>query len=253
MEYRCVATTLEGFIQQLAVCYVGRGYYYYVLGRVPEGKDPAAVDRKLIERYGITAKKWERAYRKQQGLANLQYLRYGRTFVLLCSEGEHVFRSRERASIRDVRKTGIRFGGYLVSFRGGHVQVRIDPVAYRQLRGYYVDLACHRSRDALIQEFYRAPFEPYAPIRRQMFCILREVNRRRKQAGFELVPTSAIWLKRRIVKPFAEGRCNNGFQTMAPPAHRDPHDPPQIVGHVATDMPSGRTRALEVYGGSGKV
>ena len=204
MEYRCVATSLEGFVQQVAVCYVGRGYYYYVLGDVPDRKNPGEVDRKLVKRYGITAKKWQRAYRKQQGKANIQYIRYGRTFLLLCSEGEHIFRSRERENIRDARKVGIRVGGYLISFRNGHVQVRIDPVAYQELKAYYVDLACRRNRDSLIQEFYRAPFEPYAPIRRQMFNILREVNRRRKRAGYDPVPTSAIWLKRRVVKPFEE-------------------------------------------------
>jgi len=35
-----------------------------------------------------------------------------------------------------------------------------------------------------------------------MFNILREVNRVRKVAGFEQIPSSAIWLKRRIVRPF---------------------------------------------------
>lgn len=217
-----MATSLEGFIQQLAVCYVGRGYYYYVLGRVPEGKDPAAIDRKLIEKYGITAKKWERADRKRRGLANLQYIRYRQTFVLLCSEGEHVFRRRERESLRDARKVGIRFGGYLVSFRNGHVQVRIDPDTYRQLKAYYVDLACRRRRDALIQEFYRAPFEPYAPIRRQMFNILREVNRHRKRAGYDWVPASAIWLKRRVVKPFEE--ADQAGEAAMPPAPSAPAD-----------------------------
>ena len=202
MEYRCVATSLEGFVQQLAVSYVARGYYYYVLGQVPEGKDPATVDRKLVSRYNITAKKWERAYRKRQGKANLQYLRYGRTFVLLCSEGDHIFRSREQRTIRDCRKVGIRFGGYLVSYRNGHVQVRIEPRTYRELKAYYVDLACRRTKESLVREFYCSPFEPYATIRRQMFNILREVNRRRKRAGYELVPTTAVWLKRRIVKPF---------------------------------------------------
>lgn len=203
MDYRCEATTLEGLVQQLAVCYVGRGYYFYVQGRVPDGKNPRDIDRKLTHRYDITPQKWRRARRKADGLANLQYIRFGRTFFLLCSEGRHeAFWLREEAAIRDVRRNAIRFGGYQIGHRGGHVQVRIDPETYRELRAYYVDLACRRSRDTLISEFYRFPFEPYAPIRRQAFNMLREVNRRRKRAGYELVPTSCIWLKRRIVKPF---------------------------------------------------
>ena len=42
--YRCEATTLEGFVQQLAVGYVSRGYWFYVTGFIPAGKDPHDVD-----------------------------------------------------------------------------------------------------------------------------------------------------------------------------------------------------------------
>jgi len=40
MKYRCEATSVTGFIQQLAVGYVRHGYFFYVVGQVPEGKDP---------------------------------------------------------------------------------------------------------------------------------------------------------------------------------------------------------------------
>ena len=53
MAYRCVATSVPGFVQQLAVAYVAHGYWFYVTGRVPESKDPATVDRKIIRQYGI--------------------------------------------------------------------------------------------------------------------------------------------------------------------------------------------------------
>ena len=201
-KYESEATTLEGFIQQLAVSYVGRGYWWYVTGQIPDDKVPADIDQKLVERYGITWKKWERARRKEQGLANLQYIRHGNFFVILASDGEHVFKQREASRIQDARRKGIEYGGYLISFRNGHVQVRIDDETYRQLKAHYVGLALRRTKETLISEFYAAPFEPYAPIRRQMFNILREVNRVRKVAGFEQIPSSAIWLKRKVVKPF---------------------------------------------------
>ena len=122
MEYRCEATTLEGFVQQLAVCYVGRGYFYYVTGSIPQHKDARAVDRKLISGYGITAKKWKRAARKAAGLSNLQYIRFRSFFVLLSSEGQHqAFWEREKESFRDVRRSAIKYGGYQIGFRGGHV------------------------------------------------------------------------------------------------------------------------------------
>ena len=210
-KYESEATTLEGFIQQLAVSYVSRGYWWYVTGQIPDDKVPGDIDRKLIERYGITWKKWERARRKEQGLANLQYIRHGNFFVILASDGEHVFKQRETSRIQDARRKGIEYGGYLISFRNGHVQVRIDDETYRQLKAHYVGLALRRTKETLISEFYAAPFEPYAPIRRQMFNILREVNRIRKVAGFEQIPSSAIWLKRRILKPFDRQRQLEGM------------------------------------------
>lgn len=101
----------------------------------------------------------------------------------------------------------IRFAGYSIGYKRGvdrrwHVSVRIAPDEYLRLKSYLVGLAAHRSVENLIVEFQRIPFEPYAPIRRQLLNILRAVNRARKEAGFEPVPFSALRLRRRIVKPF---------------------------------------------------
>jgi hypothetical protein len=52
MASRCVATSVAGFVQQLAVGYVTHRYYFYITGRIPDHKDPAATDRKLVARYG---------------------------------------------------------------------------------------------------------------------------------------------------------------------------------------------------------
>ena len=105
MAYRCVARSAAGFVQQLAVAYVTHGYWFYVTGHIPEHKDPALTDRKLIERYGIDVSKWTRARRKRDGLANVQYLRYGRFFILLATHGEHPFFAEEEEQIRDIRRT----------------------------------------------------------------------------------------------------------------------------------------------------
>src|SRR5262245_25058525 len=106
--YRYEATSLPGFIQQLAVSYVGRGYFFYVAGWVPRKKPPAAVDRKLIDRYEIAVSKWARTRRRGQGKANLHYLRFGRFFVLLATHGDHPFFAQEAAVIRDARRVPIK-------------------------------------------------------------------------------------------------------------------------------------------------
>ena len=51
MNYRYLTHSIGGFIQQLAVCYLQRGYWFYVTGDIPPGKDPALIDRKLRAKY----------------------------------------------------------------------------------------------------------------------------------------------------------------------------------------------------------
>ena len=53
MQYRAVATSVEGFVQQIACCYLRHGYWFYVTGQIPAGKDPLLVDAKLIAKYGV--------------------------------------------------------------------------------------------------------------------------------------------------------------------------------------------------------
>lgn len=204
MAYRCEATTVAGFIQQLAVAYVGHGYFFYVTGEIPERKDPQSVDEKLIAKYGVEIGKATRSRRKAAGFANVQYLRFQRYFVLLATSGRHDFFEEERQFIRDAREVPIKFAGYAVSYRAGHPHVRIEERRYRELKAYLSDVAVHRRRDWVEEQFRRLPFEPYAPVRSQLFGILREVNRRRELARFEPVPSSCVRVRRKVVQPFAD-------------------------------------------------
>src|SRR5262245_36676615 len=136
--YRCEATSVEGFVQQLAVAYVQHGHWFYVTGTLPEHKDPRALDEKLEARYGLTTSKWARARAKARRQASVRYIRHGRFFVLVSTKGQHEFFQRERG-ICDVRRHPIRYGGYSISYRRGvdrrwHVSVRIAPDEYLRLR-----------------------------------------------------------------------------------------------------------------------
>lgn len=204
--YRCEAATEAGFVQQLAVSYLGHGYCFYVVGEIPATKDPATVDAKLIARYGIGISRWARARRKKAGLANMHYLRHGRFFILLASHGEHRFFTEE-PNFRDARRDAIRFGGYSISLKRGadgrlHPSVRIHPDEYRKLKAYLVGLALHRSVENLSAVFAAVQFERYAPVRRQLLNIWRAVNRLRTEAQFEPVPVTALRLQRGVVRAF---------------------------------------------------
>jgi hypothetical protein len=202
MQYRCEATSVSGFIQQLAVGYVGRGYVFYVLGEIPEGKDPGRTDEKLIEKYRIRMSKAARSRRKALGFANVQYIRFGRTFILLATPGKHEFFLQEAGQIRDAREIPIKAFGYAISYRRGHPHVRIEQRKYLELKSYLSELSIHRSRERLEGLLRDLPFEPYSPVRSQLHCILREANRRRRLAQYELLSCSCLRMRRRIVRPF---------------------------------------------------
>jgi hypothetical protein len=214
MRYRCVATSVKGFVQQIATCYLRHGYWWYVTGKIPEHKDPANTDTKLVEKYNIDITEWRRSWQKKNGLANMQYLRHGHFFVLMATKGQHEFFTDEATRIRDIRKTPIRYAGYAISYRPGgrtregerdprwHAHVQIDRKRYSELKAWFEDYAPRRKPEWVTACFRRFPFEPYAPVRRQQLNILRSVNRRRKAAGQTPIPTTVLRTRRRVVRPF---------------------------------------------------
>lgn len=214
VPYRAVTTSVEGFVQQIACCYLRHGYWFYVKGSVPKGKRPEAIDEKLIAKYGIDVSESTRARRKKAGRSNLQYIRHERTFVLLATKGEHRFFDQESNLIRDIRRVPICYAGYSISYKPGgrnkdgsnddrwHAHVEIDRNRYLELRAWLSHEAHTRSLNWLAARIYELPIAPYAPVRRQMLVILRDVNRIRKVAGKSDLPTEVLALRRRVVRPF---------------------------------------------------
>jgi hypothetical protein len=209
MEYRCVATSVAGFVQQLAVAYITNGYYFYVAGQIPVHKDPAKTDQKILAQYDIAVSKWARARRKREGRANLHYLRYGRWYVIIATHGVHPFFAAEASRLRDIRRQSLSFMGYSISCRrargGGahHASVRIARGRFAELKARFEMAAPHLSVEELCSAFRSLQFEPYAPVRAQFCRLLRAVNRRRKTGGLEAVPATALRLHRAPVQPFA--------------------------------------------------
>ena len=186
MAYRYEAKSIDGFVQQLAVSYIAHGYFFFVTGVIAEGKNPQHVDEKLIAKYGIDVSKFTRARRKAAGHANVQYLRFDRFFVLVATHGEHAFflptsDGGEGGRIKDCRKVPIKFASHAISFRAGHAHVRIERETFRDLHAFFLVNAL-RSRPWLEDQIRKLPFQPWAPVRGQMFQIVRAVNARRQSA-----------------------------------------------------------------------
>lgn len=219
--YRCEAASIAGFIQQLAVSYIRHGYWFYVTGIVPAGKEPRGTDAKLIELYDIDVTKWARAWRKSLGQASMQYMRYNRFFILLATHGQHAFFDREGHAVRDCRRVPIRFFGYSISHRGGHPCVRVEQGEYLRVKAYFEDLATRRTSEQLGAELGAIGWIPYAPVRRQLFMVLRAINARRRAAGLGEVSHLWLHLERQIVAPFGE--------TLAARVERRPSPKPDVA------------------------
>lgn len=217
MAYRIEATTIEGFVQQIACSYLRHGYWFYVTGIIPPGKEPQQIDAKLLAKYSIGVSEATRRRRKQAGMANLQLIRHERFFVILATKGRHGFFEAEQGRIRDIRTVPLKHRGYSISYRRGgrtrkgekdtrwHAHVEIEREKFLNLQAEYLTECVRRSAASLALRFYEVGFERYAPIRRQLLILLKRVNAKRKLAGLEPVPTDALSLRRRIVKPFVTG------------------------------------------------
>lgn len=221
MRYRAETTSITGFVQQIACCYLRHGYWFYVTGRIPRGKDPKAIDAKLIQKYGIDVSESTRTRRKRAGIANLQYLRHDQFFVVLATKGEHRFFADESTSIRDIRRVPLKYSGYSISYRRGgrtrdgqsdgrrHAHVCIERRRYLELKAWLLDRATQRPAETIALAFYRVPFEPYAPVRRQLLNLWRAVNQARHTAGLRRVPVEVLPLRRRIVLPFGTTKTDS--------------------------------------------
>ena len=176
--YRCEAVTAVGFVQQLATGYLMHGYHHYVVGELPEGKDPKAVDRRMVERYELDTSRATRARRKLAGLSNCQYIRFRRFFILCATDpvGGHEFFNahpprhaadgRSIPQVRHIKESPISFGGYSIGFHRGvdrkwHISIRIHPERYRDLKAdllarVYRVRGCDAHNSSVINSLRRA-------------------------------------------------------------------------------------------------
>jgi hypothetical protein len=201
-DYRYVATSIEGFVQQVAVSYLKNHYWFYVMGFIRHGRDPAEIDRQIIERYGIALSKWGRCRRKKKGAASLQYIRFEDTFLIMATEGRHLFLERERDAIKDAREVPIKFAGYSMGYSDGHAYVRIEREQFKVIKSYFCEVAAKRPARYLRAELRKLPFEPYKAVGKQLRGLLMEVNLARTRAGLRPLSSRSVRRRRTSVKPF---------------------------------------------------
>lgn len=220
MEYRYEATTDKGFVQQLATNILTHGYYFYVQGCVHDRKDPRELDSKLMSKYQVAMSRSQRARRKLAGLANVHYLRCGPQWILLATHGLHRIKLDEAENLRDVREYPIQVAGYSIWVKRGNflkrrstdematpdgryrVRVLIARKEYQALRAHFLADRWHWSADKLAEELGAIPYEPYAPVRKQLLKLLFLINQKRKVAGYKAIRADVFRYRREIVKVF---------------------------------------------------
>ena len=222
MEYRYEVTSEVGFLQRVATHLLPKGYFFFVQGTLPEGKNPYALDAKLLAKYDVVKSEGARRWRKSQGLGNVQYVRYQNHWMLLATHGDHPIREGEGDNLKDVRRAPIRIGDYALYVKRGNylkkisseeaakpdgkwrVRVLIAREPYLELCAYFLSIACHRRAEALTEELISLRYEPYAPVRKQLLKLLRLVNAKRQAAGCAKLSPTCLRYKREIVKAFKE-------------------------------------------------
>ena len=202
MNYQYLTHSVGGFIQQAAVCYVQRGYYFYVFGQIKKDANLLEVDQKIMNKYQIRISKDQRYRRKQEGVASVQYLRYERTFLLLATHGKHQFFKEEKNQIKDARHAPIRAFGYMIQWVNDQLLVSIDKKNCQKLKTEMMQAALLHGPQTLAAKFWAIRFEPYSRVYKQIKSIWKSVNLRRRTAGLPPVPVSALRHNRRIYRPF---------------------------------------------------
>ena len=225
MNYKYEVTSEIGFLQRIATHLLPKGYFFFVQGTLPDGKNPSALDAKLLAKYDVAKSEGARRWRKQQGLGNVQYVRYQNHWILLATHGDHSIREGEGSNLKDVRRCPIRIGDYALYVKRGNylkkisteevakpdgkwrVRVLIAREPYRELCAYFLSIACHRRGEALTDELFSLPYEPYAPVRKQLLKLLRLINAKRQAAGYSKLPPTCLRFKREIVRSFEPPQC----------------------------------------------
>jgi hypothetical protein len=60
--------------------------------------------------------------------------------------------------------------------------------------------------ETLAEELYSLPYEPYAPVRKQLLKLFHLINAKRQAAGYSKVPVTALRMRREIVRAFEAPR-----------------------------------------------
>lgn len=89
MKVNYLCNSWQFLLQQL-VYQIGKGYYFYHVGVIPDNKFDKRfqIDQKIVKKYNIDLSKYQRARRKRNDIVNFYYLRWKNVFIILHTKGD---------------------------------------------------------------------------------------------------------------------------------------------------------------------
>lgn len=179
------AETLGIFLWKVAYHYVKYGYCMYALREIPEGKDLDGIDEKVRFAYKVTYCRMTRLRRKKDGMANVVYIRYRRSFILLGTSGAH--ESFSRIVTHDINTVPLHFKGYSIGVKGGGPSVMITADRMKKIAAIANGIGLHN--EGKVTDFFQS-ISPYTfpGVVGQIRALLFRVNRKRKRAGLSVIP-----------------------------------------------------------------
>ena len=182
---------LSLFLSKIAL-YARYGYRRYVVRQIPEGKDLSAVDLKILRAYEVTFSRWRRGERKKQGLANVMYLRFGNTFVLLATDGKH--EAFDKLDSLHLNERPITFSGYSVGIRNHKPCISMPERRYKAVKKKTTEITLHNHSKVTRWLRSISPMK-FRGVNNQRWKLFKQVNKKRKAAGLKPI----VWDE---VKPY---------------------------------------------------
>ena len=178
--------TLGLFLSKI-ILYMRYGYVRYAVRKIPLTKNVNQVDKKIITAYSVTFHRTIRANRRKKGLANVVYIRFYHTFILLATSGTH--EAFDKIVSRNFHTTPLHFRAYSLGIKQGKPHLIITPKRYKAIRKELQNIALH-NQSKVTAYFQRiSPFR-FAGINQQKWKLFVEVNKRRKIAGLARIEWS---------------------------------------------------------------
>ena len=183
------APTLGVFLRKIAIDYLRYGYVYHSgVKQIPEGKQLWRIDKKLLSHYQVSYSPSVKVLRKKRGIARVAYVRFGREFLLISTEGQHTteFQTFSKYPDRDFRVRPLAVHGYQISLVGHTPVVEIERLRFARQARFVLSQFAKSSPQVRGLVSGISPFN-FPGIVRQKRRLLERVNARRRKANLPLV------------------------------------------------------------------